>query len=339
MKSITVILLTLFITSIKSYEQNTHTFLIHGIASSANEMFELDIALFNKYELKTVSLELDGDPKTSYSISLDEQCSMYYDKILQHIDIQQHSIVYKDNININLIGISQGGLVARCIIQKYNNQQFNEYTIKFNNLITIATPNSGIYYNKLLLTNDNNLLTNESGYTIDSQYTTNTNISYINTYKDNKLITLGTTFTFEEYWKNPFNYDNYLKQHKFITILNNEINHSNYELYYKNFISLNKFVAIWTEYDTVVVPPESAIFTFYNISLALSLKKLELETLNDNEWYVKDNLGLKYLKESNKYFEYMIPCNHDEFKKEKCFTNNISVPFNKSLLDIIYENI
>lgn len=332
MKSVIILLLNIALTN--SYNNYVYTFLIHGIASNANELVELEKALFNVYKLKVISLELEGDPKTSYSLYLDKQCTMYYDNILTYIDIHQHNIIHNDYVSINLIGISQGGLIARCIIQKYNNQKNNEYIIKFNSLITIATPNAGIYYNKLLLKNNNKLLTNKSRNTKDSYLAT-----HINTYINNKLTTQVVRFTFEEFWKNPFTYYNYLQQHKFITILNNEIKHSSYDLYYNNFVSLNKFVAIWTPYDTVVVPPESAIFTFYNISIALSLNKLELETLKNNDWYIKDNLGLKYLKESNKYNEYIIPCNHDEFKKTICFENNISIPLNKSLLDIIYENI
>lgn len=277
------------------------TFLIHGIASKANELFELEISL-NNIGIKAISLELKNDPETSYTLNLDKQCEMYYETILNNIN---ETIT---NLNkINLIGISQGGLIARCIVEKYNND-----IISISNLITIASPNMGVYnsfnnYQILLKLNPT-------------------------------LLSKNIFTTIEEYWKDPFNYDKYLEQHKFITLLNNEVFHLNYNKYKSNIKSLDTFTAIWSSLDTVIIPKESSKFVFYNISIANKLKLLELNNFTETEWYNNDNLGIKFLDLNNKYESIMIPCIHNEFKLYKCFMN-VKNEKNNTLFNIIKNKI
>lgn len=302
MNGITKYLLAILLYLNLSTSKYVTTFLIHGIYSKAIELIELENALIN-IGINTISLELKGDPKTSYNVNLDTQCEMYYNEILNIIYYHNNNFINISNKQINLIGISQGGLIARCIIEKYNNNQ-----IIISNLITIATPNMGIYSN---------------------EYNLNIKLNITN---------LDTLITIQEYWKDPYNYIEYLNQHKFITLLNNEEYHTNYNKYKLNIMSLNTFTAIWSILDTVIKPKESCKFIFYNISIAQNLKKLELYNLTNTEWYNNDNLGLKYLTTHNKFESVMIPCFHNEFKLYKCFMHTKNND-NITLFDIIKNKL
>ena len=301
---IIIILLYIQLSNSQSYT----TFLIHGIASKANELIELETYLIN-IGLNAISLELRNDPKTSYKLDLDKQCKLYYEKILNIVNTKK----------INLIGISQGGLIARCIVEKYNNNN-----ILISNLITIASPNMGIYYSNINNYLDFNLIFNRN-------FNLNFSIESVN--KENTF-----AITIQEYWKDPFNYDKYLTQHKFITLLNNEEYHINYNKYKNNIKALDTFTTIWSNLDTVIIPKESSKFSFYNITTVINLKKLELYNLKNTNWYINDNLGLKYLELNNKYETVMIPCIHNEFKLYKCFIN-VKNNNNETLFDIIKSKL
>lgn len=285
------------ITISKTVKNNKYTtFLIHGIASSANELYELEYELI-KHNIPAISIELINDPLTSITLNLNKQCDEYY-YIIKNLLVSRNIIE-----PINIIGISQGGIISRCIVEKYNDN------INVSKLITIASPNMGVYYD----ISDNKYIINNE---ISGEY---------------------ALTTIQQYWKDPFNYVNYILQRKFITLLNNEIYHEHYDVYRNNILKLDTYVSVWSNIDTVINPPQSSIFSFYNISIAEKNKKLELYNLSLTEWYGKDNLGLKSLCDMNKYKTYMIPCKHDEFKLRKCFLNKFNNTY--SLFDIIINNI
>lgn len=274
-----------------------NTFLIHGVASSASELYELETELIN-YNIPAISIELKNDPLTSITLDLNKQCDAYFNTI-------KNILVSKNIVEpINIIGISQGGIISRCIVEKYND------IINVSKLITIAAPNMGVYYNVA----DNNSIIDK--LSVPSEY---------------------TFTTIQQYWKDPFDYINYLLQRKFITLLNNEIHHVNYDKYRTNILKIDMFIAIWSDIDTVIKPAQSSIFNYYNITIAEKYKNLELNNLTLTEWYTNDNLGLLSLHNLNKYKSYMIPCIHDEFKRRKCFLNKFNNTV--SLFDIIINHI
>jgi hypothetical protein len=296
------------------------TFLIHGIASEPSQLLNFENDLQNsKIGIDILNLGIEGDPQTSIYMSLDEQCKEYNNIINNYISNYQYNYKYKkyrilneivnnnkaQNLKIvknkpliNIIGFSQGGLIARCILEKYNNFNFT-----INKIITIASPNMGVYYSN---TNTNS----------------NTN-----------------TISFTEYWRDPFTYENYLQSKKFLSRLNNEIEHLDNNKYKNNFKSVLQFITIWTNIDKVVLPPESAMFNYWNINLANKYGILEIEDVKNTTWYNEDKLGIKYLIDNNKYNTYMYPCNHDEFKFETCYNNESLKVNNKTLLETIIFHI
>lgn len=121
------------INSISLYQ----TILVHGIASSKNEMVDLENYLKSQH-IETHNIEIGNGELTSIFMPLNEQCSI----LAEHI-----KNIYKENKEnqINIIAISQGGLLARCYVEKYTH--LPEYP-KVNALLTMGTPHMGIYYSQ-----------------------------------------------------------------------------------------------------------------------------------------------------------------------------------------------
>jgi hypothetical protein len=282
-------------------ETSLNTYLIHGIGSSQKQLLELEDALKSK-GVYVYSLGLTGDPETSIFTQMDKQCTLYNEEIigtLQRQSFKSNNIINSNLPLINLIGISQGGLIARCLVERYNDLS---YSVK--NVITIASPHMGVYY------------------------TNSTEPDWIYNMEE---------ITFSEYWKDPFTYDAYLKSKKFLAKINNEVDHTEYNLFQYNFMNINKLVLIWSNIDTVIQPQQSPIFNYWDIIKAEKEKTLVPAFVNNTKWYSNDNLGLRYLNEASAIIQYMYPCNHDEFKRSICF-NNLSITVNnKTLLDTLIK--
>jgi palmitoyl-protein thioesterase len=235
------------------------TFLIHGIASDTNELSDLNDYLTSN-NITTYNIEIGNGKVDSLFMDMNKQCDIF--------SLQVNDIIIKNKYKkVNIIGISQGGLTARCFIEKYSNNNINT-------LMTIGTPHMGIYDK-------------------------NTNINSL------------------QYWKNPFYYNNYLNNNKYLRFINNENTINN--IYKNNLININNFIVIWSSIDKVIKPLESSKFEFYNITLANNENKLSIIPLKYSEIYNKDYIGLKIL--GNKLQLQKYDCEHDKFKTFNCFVN------------------
>jgi palmitoyl-protein thioesterase len=125
----------------------------------------------------------------------------------------------------NIIGYSQGGLIARYFIEKYNNP-------KVYNFITWGCPHMGIY----------------------GEYKTLSILYY-------RL--LQYCLSIAGYWHNPLNQQGYLTYCSFLPYLNNEKEHANTDLYKKNICQLNNLVLVQSTQDDRIKPVESSQFGFY----------------------------------------------------------------------------
>jgi palmitoyl-protein thioesterase len=182
-----------------------------------------------------------------------------------------------DNLKdgFDFVGMSQGGLLAR---------GYTEYCNKYkvDNLITLVTPHGGIFYKSPL-------------------------INFLKIYSPE----MQEKFSFTNYWRNPIDYELYLKNSTYLAALNNEkeININNK----KNIESLNNFVMVFSPFDTIVVPAQSAIFSLYN-------SNLDIIPLYETELYKEDWLGLQKLNKKNKLWLYKTNCTHMEHRQPVCFS-------------------
>jgi esterase/lipase len=242
------------------------TFLIHGIGGSQKDLQDIQ-----------KSLEENNFPVFSLSVQNSIFGSM--DKMCESVASQIHTntnTIYPQT-NINIIGISQGGLLARCFVERYSGEK-----VKVDSLITYGTPHMGIFYKA-------------SPFPI----------------------------SFLEYWKDPYNYNEYLRENKFLRFLNNDVDHVNASLYKTRMESLSNFVMFWSGIDDVIQPRESAAFEFYNISLAEERKELEIVNFEKSSQNLENKIGLGYLKKAGNFRDFRFDCSHEKFKHPECFRDFI----------------
>ncbi len=241
------------------------TVLVHGIGGDISDMIDIQNTL-NSYGVKTFTLEIGNGKLDSIFWNMNKQCETLNAKI--------GNLELKDE-KINLLGVSQGGLLARCYVERYAHQ-----TKEVHSLITYGTPHMGIYLSWIELKN-------------------------------------------LEYWKDPFHFDAYLANNDFLVYINNENPHAQSKQYRSNLLSLNHFLIAWSSIDSVISPLESSKFEFYNISLVKERKELQVVPLGQSDYYKDDILCLRTLNNTGRLNIKEFPCQHEEFKHEKCFENGL----------------
>jgi palmitoyl-protein thioesterase len=174
----------------------------------------------------------------------------------------------------DFIGMSQGGILARGYVE-----YCNEYKVK--NLITLVSPHGGVFYKNPIL-------------------------NFVKIYSPE----MQTKYSFTNYWRDPINYKLYLENSTYLAGLNNE-KFMCYENK-KNIESLKNFVMVFSPFDTIVIPPQSGIFSLYD-------SDLDIVPLKDTELYKQDLLGLQKLDKENKLWLYKTNCTHMEHRQLVCF--------------------
>ena len=205
------------------------TILIHGIGGDSSDLLDLKNGLESQCA-EVYNIEIGNGKIDSIFWNINKQCLTLSDNI--------YNLSLKSE-KINLLGVSQGGLLARCYVEKYS------HLVKpVHSLITYGTPHMGIY---------------------------------------NSFIELKRL----EYWKNPFKYQEFLQTNDFLAYINNERFHTDTKLYRENILTLDNFLVVWTELETVVTPKESTRFEFYNISMAETSGQLEIVDFYDSDLYIQ----------------------------------------------------
>jgi palmitoyl-protein thioesterase len=257
------------------------TILLHGIGGKKSQLSELENYL-KEQSIDVYNIEIGNGKIDSITMNMNKQCEIFAANIAK---------LNLETDFINIIGISQGGLTARCYVERYMHQ-----IIRVNSLITLGTPHMG-YFNP----NGNNVL--------------------------------GL-----QYWKDPFNYLNYIESNKYLVPLNNENAFHKNKTYVENLQSLNRFIVIWSGIDNVIMPRESSRFEFYDIKTAETQKKLTIVPFIKSDIYKNDLIGLNYLFQQNKLNIEQFDCNHEEFKLVSCFSK-IKNKQNTTLIEYILPGL
>lgn len=106
------------------------TILIHGIGGDVLDLVDLKTNLENR-GVEVYNMEIGNGKLDSIFWNMNKQCQVLGENI-HNLSLQSEKI--------NLIGVSQGGLLARCYVEKYG------HNIKpVHSLITYGTPHMGIY--------------------------------------------------------------------------------------------------------------------------------------------------------------------------------------------------
>jgi len=107
------------------------------------------------------------------------------------------------------------------------------------------------------------------------------------------------------YFKNPGDFTDYQKYSSFLANLNNEVDNKNPE-YKERMINLDKVVLIKFNADTMILPGETAWFSFYDANQ-------NLVNYKDTELYKQDFVGIKTLDERGAINFASLPGNHLNF--------------------------
>ena len=106
------------------------TILVHGIGGDSSDLNDLNFAISNE-GIDAYSLQIGNGKLDSIIWNMNDQCK-YLNRSIASLNLIEE--------RINIIGISQGGLLARCYVEK-----FADVNKPVNSLITYGSPHMGIY--------------------------------------------------------------------------------------------------------------------------------------------------------------------------------------------------
>ncbi|CAG0885685.1 unnamed protein product [Cyprideis torosa] len=211
----------------------------------------------------------------------------YFSRYLEKLMVEHPS-------GIHLLGYSQGGLIARAIVESISN-----HTIR--NFISLSSPQAGQFGDSFL-------------HLIYPSYLKKKVFELFYSH-------LGQISSVANYWKDPHHLDLYLKFSHFLPYLNNEKEHQDQELYRQGILKLNKLVMIGGPDDGIIMPWQSSHFGYYDTNETVV-------PMENGTWYEEDRLGLRTLKESGRLELFTVPgVQHFDWHKNKAVLLEYILPF------------
>merc|ERR1719430_786448 len=185
----------------------------------------------------------------------------------------------------NAVGISQGGLLLRGLVQRC--------PVPVRNLITFGSPHQGVY-----------------GIPDCSQATGSEELCNL----VRELLSAGAYEPWiqdlvapAQYWQDPMNHTNYVDGSHYLALVNNEVDPKE-PLYKVRMMQLDNFVMVKWDEDTTIIPKESSHFEFYVRGQEDDILFLPNSTLYQEDW-----IGLKTLDQAGNLTFFTIPGNHMNF--------------------------
>ncbi|KAF2073810.1 hypothetical protein CYY_004868 [Polysphondylium violaceum] len=284
---ITLVLVLLGLISFINAVEYRPVVVLHGITTDNTPMELLvkwiEEALPNTY---VVNMEIGNGKIDSIFMHMEDQVEEYAAKVAADPKLAN---------GFNAIGFSQGTLVTRGYIQKYNNPPVYNY-------ISWNGPQSGQFGTPFV------------------------NIKWIDK-------VLGTTpyaewaqntFSCAQYWKDPYKLEKYLEVSQFLADLNNEREVKN-PIYRERITSLNAFVMSYSTEDSTIVPKESGWFGFYANDTQSAIVPLEQQPQYTEDW-----IGLRTLDERGALIKFTTDCVHkDHPSADACkpYFTNFTLPW------------
>ncbi|GLH02307.1 Lysosomal thioesterase PPT2 homolog [Gryllus bimaculatus] len=227
-------------------------FIIHGILSGNESMVEMA----KKIELEHPGTEIQVTGRFGGWSSLEP---MWHQVLEIGKDLMQFAASHPEGIH--LIGYSQGGLIARAILQQFPNHNVKTF-------ISLSSPQAGQYGTEFLHLIFPTLVRKtayELFYSAVGQHTSVGN-----------------------YWNDPHEQQLFYNYSRFLPYVNNELLSSRSEVYKHGLIKLERLILIGGPDDGVITPWQSSHFGYYN-------EKEEVIDMRQRETYKEDLCGLKTL--------------------------------------------
>ncbi|KAI9920764.1 hypothetical protein PsorP6_000534 [Peronosclerospora sorghi] len=247
--------------------------LMHGMGDAANNggMIRIQKAIAAQLGVYVASIQLGNsvkeDVENSFFITMDNQTDMFAKIVQEDPQLAQ---------GFNAAGFSQGNLLIRAYIERYNNPPVY-------NFISFHGPLAGV--GGLPRCSPLNFICKE----IDKTGLFPCSFSVLT------LLFISEHLAQANYYRDSLLIEAYLKHAKFLPDLNNEKSLTN-QKYKENFSKLQNLVLVRANQDTQVFPKESEWFGMYQDG---DPNKTVLG-FNETRWYQEDLFGLKTLDEAGK---------------------------------------
>jgi len=249
--------------SILTFTQSTLPVAVfHGIGDSCSFPGTTDFVDYLREKLNTEvrCIEQGNGFLTSWFTNFHKQSEMACESI-------KNNPLFQGEFSV--LGISQGALIARYIIQKCDIKG------KVKNFVSISGPHMGTAGIPRL----------RCGWFC--------NVINKMTAKFMYLGLIQNHFGPAGFFKDKYHMETYNEYSTFLADLNNEREEKSQE--YKNrFVQLEKVLFVMNENDAVNSPPSSAWFEFYEPS------SNKVVPLRESDFYIKDYIGLKELDQQGK---------------------------------------
>ena len=251
-------------------------FILVSVLSLSFSIYPIAVfhGIVDNCEMKNTS-QLVNDLRRDLNVHVEciEIGNGYMDTIFKNLPAQVEEACEKIKSNPNfqskfsILGISQGTLIGRYVIEKCNMQgQVMRY-------MSFDGPQMGIGSVPKLT----------CGAFCDFLVNITSPIFY----------GLQDRIAPAAYYRYKYDQEYYRQHNKFLKMLNNENEEKDEEIY-KRFSSLEKVKLIRSKDDSVIVPKESSWFMFYDES------GKNIVPLEESEFYKKDFIGLRKLNEEGK---------------------------------------
>ncbi|ODN02077.1 Lysosomal thioesterase PPT2 [Orchesella cincta] len=195
---------------------------------------------------------------------------------------------------INVIGFSQGGLVARALIQSTNKHNVHTF-------ISLSSPQYGQY-------GDDFLRIFFPGYVKETAW----RFFYS---KAGQMTSVGN------YWRDPRHLDSFLNYSHFLPEVNNEVTTSNTIKFKKNFLKLQRLVLIGGPDDGVISPWQSSHFGAFD-------ENEQVIPMQNSRIYKNDSFGLRTLDKLCKIVTITIPgIHHLDWHKNVSVIDDYIIPY------------
>lgn len=201
------------------------------------------------------------------------------------------------NTRFNVVGLSQGSLIARYVAQLCDTKEYA------NNLLSIGGPNMGVDATPHCFSG---IFCNILNYLVK-------NFVYFKA-AQNMVGPAG-------YFRDHKHVSEYLKDSVFLPYLNNEKQHDKFVLNKDRFTNLDSIMLVEFTKDTMIYPKETALFGAYDADGKLT-------TMEDQDLYKSDAFGLKTKNEAGKVKTIQIEGDHLRFSKSDI--TGTFVPFLKN---------
>jgi len=197
----------------------------------------------------------------------------------------------------NLIGHSQGGLITRAYIERYNNPPVY-------NWMSWAGPQQGVF-----------------GVPDLNAYCPVADCPWLAVLFDEILVQnnwlskdIQDNIAFAAYWHDPLDQAAFASENVFLADINNARAVKN-ATYKSNIMSLNTAMLLYSTTDHIVVPRESPWFSFFDYVNGSDSTVDDYKLLPD---WTDDWIGMRSLASKGKLLTYSTPCGHQNIPRDVC---------------------